>query len=302
MTKPFRMIGAYTALVTPFANDARAVDFEAFERHVQAQIEGGINGLVPCGTTGESPTLSDDEQLEVIARTVKIAKGRVPVVAGAGSNSTHKTIKLARAALDAGADAVMIVMPYYNKPSQEGLYQHVVTVAREIGGAPLVLYNIPPRCVVDLSLETLQRIVDAAPNVVAVKDATGNVLRCQQVVHAMGQALSVMCGDDGLTVAMMACGAQGVISVTSNVLPAEVAELCRLMHAGQLDKARALQMRLLPVHEAMFVEPNPAPAKAALAHLGAMNGALRLPLVTPSASSVARITQALESFRAGAGA
>ncbi|MBI5531517.1 MAG: 4-hydroxy-tetrahydrodipicolinate synthase [Deltaproteobacteria bacterium] len=299
MTKPFHIEGAFTALVTPFAADSESIDFDAFDRLVRDQLQGGIHGLVPCGTTGESPTLSDDEQLEVIRHTVQIAAGRVPVVAGASSNCTHKTVKLAQRALEAGANAVMVVMPYYNKPTQEGLLAHVTTVAKQVGGAPVVLYNIPGRSVVDLSNDTLARAIEACPNICVIKDATGNVLRCQAMVRRFGSALSVMCGDDALTLPMMAVGAKGVISVTSNVLPAAVAEVCNLMHEGRWNEARAAHFRLVPVHDAMFVESNPGPAKATLAHLGKMKLALRLPLVAPSAASRDVVVSAVTRYNEG---
>ena len=296
MNSKLPISGAFTALVTPFTADGAHLDVEAFEALVQAQLDGGIRGLVPCGTTGESPTLSDLEQRDVIARTAKLAKGKVPVIAGTGSNSTSKSVHTSQAALEAGADAVMIVMPYYNKPSQEGLFQHVTTVAREIGGAPVVLYNIPGRSVVDLSTETLARIVDAAPNVVAVKDATGNVVRCQQVVQRFGDALTVMSGDDALTLAMMASGARGVISVTSNLYPDRVVAVCQAMQDGDLALARKRHFALLPVHDVMFIEPNPAPAKAALAHKKRMQLALRLPLAMPSEATRKSVIDTITAY------
>ncbi len=294
-----RMAGAYTALVTPFTDDGSRVDVAALEAHVARQLEQGIDGLVPCGTTGESPTLTEAEQLEVIQRTVKLAKGRVPVVAGAGSNSTAKSIHHAHAALEAGADAVMIVMPYYNKPSQEGMFQHVTSVAREVGGAPVVLYNIPGRSVVDLTTDTLARIVEKAPNVVAVKDATGNILRCQQTLARFGDSIDVMCGDDALTLGMMAVGARGVISVTSNVYPAQLASVCRAAREEEWDEARKLHYALLPVHDAMFVEPNPVPAKAALSHRGAMKATVRLPLTAAQASTRTVVAEAMRRYEQG---
>ncbi len=276
-----RLAGTFTALVTPFTPDGEAVDFAALEALVEAQIAGGVEGLVPCGTTGEAPTLGDDEAQAVIQRVVAAARGRVPVLAGTGSFSTRKTIAASRAAISAGADGVMLVMPYYSKPSQDGMREHVLAVARAIP-APIVLYNIPGRSVVDLSAETTERICAAAPSVVGLKDATGNVLRCQELVRRLGDRLAVLCGDDALTLPMMAAGARGVISVSSNVLPREVSEVTRLVAAGEIARARAQHLALLEVHAAMFAEPNPAPAKAALAALGRMSPAVRLPLVAAS--------------------
>ncbi len=296
MTKTLHMQGAFTALVTPFNEDASRVDFDAFDALVTAQVAAGISGLVPCGTTGEAPTLSEAEQAELVRRCVALVGGRVPVIAGTGSNSTAKTISASQAALEAGADGVMVVMPYYNKPTQEGLFAHVTAVAREISNAPLVLYNIPGRSAVDLSFETLLRIADAAPNLAAVKDATGNVLRCQQVVRKMGDRVSVMCGDDALTLAMMAVGAKGVISVTSNIYPAEVSLVCRLARDGKWDEARRAHFGLLPVHDAMFVEANPGPVKAALAARAKICGVMRLPMAAPTETSCRVVVDALACF------
>ena len=297
MSNTLHIHGAYTALVTPFTPDGSHVDFDTLEALVERQIQLGINGLLPCGTTGESPTLHPDEHLEVIRRTVKIAAGRVPVIAGTGSNATDKTIDTSRAALEAGADGVMIVSPYYKKPSQEGLVRHMTTVAASLDGAPVVLYNIPGRSVVELSVDTIARIAEQASNVVAVKDATGNIVRCQQIRHRLGDRLTVMCGDDGLTVGMMAVGASGVISVTSNVFPGQVAAVCRAAEQGQWSEALKQHMALLPVHETMFIEPNPGPAKVALTHFGLMGQAVRLPLVPPSEQSQRHIVTTVDAFQ-----
>jgi 4-hydroxy-tetrahydrodipicolinate synthase len=275
------LAGTFTALVTPFTPDGEAVDFAALDALVEAQIAGGVSGLVPCGTTGESPTLTDDEQVAVIKRVVAASAKRVPVMAGTGTFSTKKTIAASRAAVAAGADAVMVVMPYYNKPSQDGMREHVLAVARAVS-CPIVLYNIPGRSVVDLGADTTERICEIATNVVGVKDATGNVLRCQELKRRMGDRLTVLSGDDALTLAMMSVGASGVISVTSNVLPREVSEVTRRVQAGDWSGARAVQLGLVELHGLMFAEPNPAPAKAALAAFGKMSPAVRLPLVAAS--------------------
>jgi 4-hydroxy-tetrahydrodipicolinate synthase len=258
--------GTFTALVTPFTADGSEVDVAALDALVDAQIAGGVSGLVPCGTTGESPTLSDEEQVAVIRRVVARARGRVPVVAGTGSFSTKKTIQASKAAKEAGVDGLMVVMPYYNKPSQDGMRAHVVAVAEAVD-LPIILYNIPGRSVVDLAAETTEKICREAPNVVAMKEATGNVLRCQELVHRLGDRLTVLSGDDGLTLPMMAVGARGVISVTSNVFPKQVSAVTTAFLAGKLDEARRAHFALLELHAAMFLEPNPAPAKAALHHL-----------------------------------
>lgn len=284
--------GTFTAIVTPFTPDGDAVDFAALEALVEAQIAGGVSGLVPCGTTGEAPTLTDEEQVQVISRVASLAKGRVPVLAGTGSFSTKKTVAASRAAMAAGADGVMVVMPYYNKPSQEGLRQHVLAIAKAVP-APIVLYNIPGRSVVDLSAETTARICEGAPNVVGLKDATGNVLRCQELKRLLGDRLTVLSGDDGLTVPMMSVGASGVISVTSNVRPREVSEVTRLFLAGDLAGARAKHFALLPLHALLFVEPNPAPAKAALAAAGKMSASVRLPLAPATEGLVKQVLAAI---------
>jgi 4-hydroxy-tetrahydrodipicolinate synthase len=296
--KQLPLSGTFTALVTPFTPDGEAVDFEALDALVEAQIAGGVSGLVPCGTTGESPTLTEAEASAVIQRVVEKARGRVPVLAGTGSFSTKKTIASSRAALAAGADGVMVVMPYYSRPSQDGLREHLLAVARAVSG-PIVLYNVPGRTSVDLSAETTERICAAAPNVVGIKDATGNVVRCQELVRRLGGRLTVLCGDDALTLAMMALGAQGVISVTSNVLPREVSAVTRRFLEGDLAGARAAHLSLLELHGLMFVEPNPAPAKVALAAMGRMSPAVRLPLSPASEATRQRIGEALRRLEAG---
>ena len=288
--------GTFTALVTPFTKGAENIDHEALERLVEAQLAGGVSGLVPCGTTGETPTLSDAEQVEVIERVAKVVAGRVPVLAGAGGNDTSRSILSCQAALKAGADAVMVVMPYYNKPSQAGMVAHVSAVAAAVD-APVVAYNVPGRSVVDLSAEATEQLCAKAPNVVAVKDATGNVARCQELKRRLGERLTVMCGDDALTLGMMACGADGVISVSANVLPAAVSAVTSHIIEGRWLQAREQHLRLLPFHRAMFAEPNPAPCKAALAASGAMLDEVRLPLLAVSAATRERVTSLMNNFQ-----
>jgi 4-hydroxy-tetrahydrodipicolinate synthase len=236
--------------------------------------------------------LTDDEQVKVIKCVVDVTKGRVPVVAGTGSFSTKKTIAASKAALAAGADAVMAVMPYYNKPSQDGMREHVLASAREVS-CPIVLYNIPGRSVVDLSAETTAQICDKAPNVVALKDATGNVLRCQELKRRLGDRLTVLSGDDTLTLAFGSVGASGVISVTSNVKPREVSAVTTALLANDYVRARACHFALVELHNVLFAEPNPGPAKAALASMGRMTDAVRLPLLTASAATKQRVAEAL---------
>jgi 4-hydroxy-tetrahydrodipicolinate synthase len=295
--------GTYTALVTPFNDDGeQSIDFAALERLIESQIAGGVRGLVPCGTTGETPTLTDEEDLAVIERAVKLArreKGRVQVVAGTGSNSTKSAIKASKDAEKMGVDAIMIVTPYYNKPTQQGLFQHYCAIAKSVS-LPVVVYNIPGRSGIDLLPETLKQIAEACPNVVATKEATGNVLRAQTIVQSMGPSMTVLSGDDALTLPMIACGAKGVISVTSNVYPKEVSRATTLALEGRFAEARELHLRLLPVHEAMFVEANPSPAKAALAHRKMMLEVVRPPLVPASASAREKIVRAMETFERSA--
>ncbi|MEM9692627.1 MAG: 4-hydroxy-tetrahydrodipicolinate synthase [Myxococcota bacterium] len=290
--KPIAFSGTFTALVTPFRAGAEEVDFEALHALVEAQIAGGVVGLVPCGTTGETPTLSAEEQLRVIRAVVQVAAGRVPVIAGTGSNHTAASIAASRAALEVGADGVMVMMPYYNKPSPAGMKAHCVAVARAVD-APVVLYNIPGRTVVDLAADTTEAICEAAPNVVALKDATGNVVRCQEVKRRLGDRLAVMSGDDGLVLGMVATGAAGVISVSSNVIPDRVSAVTDELSQGNFAAARSLHLELLPFHRAMFAEPNPAPAKAGLAMRGMMAPDVRLPLVPATDATRATVREEL---------
>jgi 4-hydroxy-tetrahydrodipicolinate synthase len=287
--------GAFTALVTPFDDSADHIDWAAYEKLVASQLDAGISGLVPCGTTGETPTLSDAEQVEVIQKTVALAKGKVPVLAGTGTFSTKKTIQSSRAALEAGADAVMIVMPYYNKPSQAGMIRHVELVAKEIS-APIVLYNIPGRCVVELTVDSTLRILDSCKNVVAVKDASGNVMWLQDLLRRAGNRVTVLSGDDPLTVPMMSVGAQGVISVTSNVVPRPVAEVCADALAGRWAEARQKHLKLYPLHKALFAEPNPQAVKAALAHQGRMKPSVRPPMVEAEKSTKELVARVLTEY------
>ncbi len=302
-TRAISLSGAYTALVTPFHDDAeRTIDYEAFDALVEAQVAGGITGIVPCGTTGESPTLTSEEHRALVERSVARAHGRVQVVAGTGSNSTRETIALSRAADKAGVDAVMVVVPYYNRPTQEGLVEHFVEVAGAVS-CPVVVYNVPGRTGVDLSAEALAQICERAPNVVATKEATGNVLRAQKLLSMLGDRLTVLSGDDALTLPMIAIGARGVISVTSNLLPAAVALVTRLAFEGKWLEARAAHLALLPVHEAMFVEASPAPIKAAMATRPELlsppfvvRDVVRGPLVAASEGARATIATALQTW------
>jgi 4-hydroxy-tetrahydrodipicolinate synthase len=290
-----RVEGAYTALVTPFRNGE--IDEAALRDLVERQIAAGIDGLVPCGTTGESVTLHEGEPERVIRIVVQQARGRVPVVAGAGSNATEKTIGLARHAREAGADGLLLVCPYYNRPNQAGLEAHFRAVLEAVP-MPSILYNVPARTGSDLAADTVERL-SALPQVVAVKEATGNVLRAQEIVRRCGDSVAVLSGDDALTVAMLAVGAVGVISVTSNLAPREVADVCRHWREGRPADALRVHQRLLPLHDALFVEPNPGPVKLALAEAGRIAPEVRLPLVLPSEASREVIRRALAEAGVG---
>lgn len=291
-----RFEGTFTALATPFKDDL-SIDWDALDKLVEGQLAGGVQGIVPCGTTGESPALDHEEQLELVRRCVKLAKGKCIVLAGTGTNATRSTIETSQAAARAGADAVMVVVPYYNKPTQAGLRQHFVDVAAAVE-VPVVVYNIPGRTGSDLATETLARICEAAPNVVAVKEATGNVLRAQEIVRTIGSRIRVLSGDDALTLPMISIGGRGVISVTSNLYPAEVAKTTRLALDGKWDDARREHLALCGVHEAMFVEANPSPIKAALAHHGRMKDVVRGPLARISEPARAKVIAAVTAYEA----
>jgi len=284
MTRP-ALEGCLTALVTPFANGK--VDFAALERLVDWQIERGVDGIVSVGTTGESATLDMDEHARVIAATVKAARGRVPVVAGAGGNATTEALMLTRASEQAGADALLHVTPYYNRPSQEGLYQHFRTIARATK-LPIILYNVPSRTACDLATDTVARLADE-PNVVGIKDATGNLVRGAELVAKVGDRMTILSGDDGTALPLYAIGGRGVISVVSNVAPREMSEMWDAAHAGDWPRARALHYKLRALMQMLFVEPSPAPTKAALSLLGRCTPDVRLPLVAASEKLVGEL-------------
>lgn len=292
-----KLAGAFTALVTPFRPDG-SVDDAALDKLVDLQLAGGIAGVVPCGTTGESPTLDDEEHIGVIARVAKRAKGKAVVVGGTGSNSTREAIALSKRAVDVGVDAVMIVMPYYNKPTQAGLVEHCVSVARAVESTPVVLYNVPGRTASDLLPDSVDAITRAASNVVAIKEATGNVLRAQELHRRLGDRLTILSGDDALTLGMMVCGAKGVISVTSNVFPKQVQAVCDLANAGRWDEAKRAHLALLPVHDVMFVESNPGPVKAALVDAGHLAPFVRPPLSFPGEATRAKVREVVGAYRA----
>src|SRR5215471_18283097 len=276
MTAKTSFRGSFTALVTPFSKDG-ALDEKAFRALVAWQIAEGTNGLVPVGTTGESPTLSHDEHKQVVEWCIAEARGRVPVIAGAGSNSTREAIDLAQHAQDCGADAVLVVTPYYNKPTQEGLYQHFKAVNDAVG-IPIIIYNIPSRSVIDMSVDTMKRLFDLK-NIAGVKDATANVVRVSQQRAAIGTDFNQLSGEDATALGFMAHGGHGCISVTSNVAPRLCAEFQDACLKGDYDAALKLHDKLMPLHTALFIETNPAPAKFALSVLGKCAETVRLPLV-----------------------
>lgn len=289
MTKKAAFSGSITALVTPFKGDA--VDEAAFRALVDWQIASGTNGLVPVGTTGESPTLSHEEHRLVVKACVVEARGRVPVIAGAGSNNTLEAIELARHAEAAGADGVLVVTPYYNRPSQEGLYAHFKAINDAIG-LPILIYNIPPRSVIDMSVDTMCRLFELK-NIAGVKDATGNLARTAVQRQRLGPDFIQLSGEDMTALGVMAHGGDGCISVTSNVAPRLCADLQAACRAGDYRRALAAQDRLTPLHSAMFVEPNPACPKYALARLGRMAADVRLPMVPASPAAQAVVTAAM---------
>lgn len=278
--------GSFTALVTPFKNGA--LDEAGLRALVSWQIEQGSHGLVPVGTTGESPTLSHDEHNKVTEWVIEEAKGRVPVIAGAGSNSTREAVALAKHAEKAGADAVLVVTPYYNKPTQEGMYHHFKAVNDAIG-IPIFIYNIPPRSVVDLSVETMTRLFELK-NIAGVKDATANLARVSQQRHAMGPDFIQLSGEDMTALAYMAAGGHGCISVVANVAPKQCADLMTAVLKGDYAGALKIQDRLTPLHDAIFKEPGLAGAKHGLKLLGRLDEEVRLPLVpvTPPTGKVIR--------------
>ena len=289
MTAKTSFRGSFTALVTPFKNGS--VDQEAFRALVEWQIEEGTNGLVPVGTTGESPTLSHDEHKQVVEWCIGQARKRVPVIAGAGSNSTREAIELAQHAERAGADAVLVVTPYYNKPTQEGLYQHYKAINDAIG-IPIIIYNIPARSVIDMSVETMARLFELK-NIAGVKDATANMTRVSQQRAAMGPDFNQLSGEDITALGFMAHGGHGCISVTSNVAPRLCTEFQAACLRGDFTTALTLQDKLAPLHINLFIETSPAPIKYALSLIGKCANTVRLPMVPASEKAQAAVRQAM---------
>jgi 4-hydroxy-tetrahydrodipicolinate synthase len=284
MTSTFRPIrGSIPALVTPMREDG-AVDYVALRRLIDWHIAEGTDCISVVGTTGESPTVTVEEHCEIIRVTVEQAAGRVPVMAGCGANSTAEAIELARFAKKVGADCQLQVVPYYNKPTQEGQYQHFRSIAEATGDLPIILYNVPGRSVADMAHDTVLRLAQV-PGIVGIKEATGNIERAQWLIRQAPAGFSIYSGDDPTAVALMLLGGHGNISVTANVAPRLMHELCMAAIAGDVARARAIQMQLLPVHKALFVEANPIPVKWAMARMGLIGPALRLPL-TPLSTAL----------------
>lgn len=282
--------GTYTAIVTPFRNGA--VDYGALEKLVKLQIKGGVEGVVPVGTTGESPTVSFEEHIEIIRRTVKAAAGKVKVMAGTGGNSTSEAIYLTKAAEEAGADGSLQVAPYYNKPTQEGLFQHFHAIARATK-LPIVLYSIPGRCGIEIAVETVHRLAQDSVNIVGIKEAGGNPDRVSQLRAALGDKFDILSGDDSLTLPFMSVGADGVVSVASNIIPKEVSQMVRAFRAGKADAARKVHHKFYAIFKDLFIESNPVPVKTALSMMGLCEEECRLPLVGLASKNRDRLEQTL---------
>ena len=284
--------GCGTALVTPFRRDL-SLDEETLRRLVRRQVDAGINFLVPCGTTGESPTLTRAEHLRVVEIAIQEAHGRVPVLAGAGGYNTREVIELAKEIEQLGADAILSVTPYYNKPTQEGLYQHYQAIASAIR-LPIVVYSVQGRTGVNVEPATLARLAQIE-NIVGVKEASGNIAQLVNILHEVPARFNVLSGDDAITIPLMALGGRGVISVVSNEIPGEMTELAQCCLRGDFEGARRIQARYLPLMNANFVESNPIPVKAAMGLLGLLDPVHRLPMCPPSAANLAKIEKALEA-------
>src|SRR5438105_10387785 len=285
--------GTFTAVVTPFRNGD--VDFAGFEKLVEAQIAAGITGLVAVGTTGESPTWTHDEKHEVIQRAIRISKGRCKVIVGAGTNSTRDSIEATKFAEKAGADGALMVAPYYNKPSQEGLFRHFKAIA-DSTSLPIMLYNIPGRCSVDIAADTVVRLAETCRNIVSIKEASGSVERVGELRRRLPKEFTILSGDDSLILPFMAVGAVGIVSVASNLFPEQVCALVRACESGDYASAERLHRKMFSLFKDLFIEPNPVPAKTALGWRGAMSAEVRLPLCEMSEANQTRLRKTLEAF------
>lgn len=282
MEHDLKFTGTYTAIVTPFKDGK--IDEAALERLIKAQVKAGVDGIVPVGTTGESPTLDYQEHIQVIEAAVEFADRKIKVLAGTGGNSTSEAIYLTKAAEEAGADGSLQVAPYYNKPTQEGLFQHFHAIARATK-LPVMLYSIPGRCGIEIAVETVVRLAHDSVNIIGIKEAGGSADRVSQLRAALGPRFTIMCGDDSLTLPFMSVGAHGVISVASNVIPKEVAHMVQAFAMGKIEVAQKLHHKFYPLFKDLFIETNPIPVKAALAMMGQIEEEYRLPLVPMSAKN-----------------
>ena len=285
--------GTFTALVTPFRDGG--IDTSAFEKLIEAQIAAGITGIVAVGTTGESPTLSHEEREQVIRLAVATANKRGQVLAGTGSNATHHAVADTKAAEKLGVDGALLVAPYYNKPSQEGLFRHFKMVA-DATSLPIMLYNIPGRCGVDIAPDTVARLAKECRNIVSIKEASGSVERVSELRARLPESFTILSGDDSLTLPFMSVGAVGVVSVASNLFPAEICALVHAYQSGDVKSAENLHRKLFPLFKDLFIEPNPVPVKTALGWRGAMSGECRLPLCEMSEANQARLRKSLAEF------
>ena len=293
MTMKFDWVrGCATALVTPFKSDG-AIDEERLRVLVDRQIKGGVRLLVPCGTTGESATMTEDEDAQVIGLTIEVAKGRARVIAGAGSNSTASAIEYSKRARDLGADAVLQVAPWYNKPTQEGLYAHFRAIAEAVPEMPIMLYNVPGRTSSNIAAQTTLRLARDCENIVAIKEASGNLTQIMEILRERPANFSVLSGDDAVTLPLIALGAEGIVSVASNEVPELMSQMANLALEGKWDDARHMHFRLLPLMEVNFIESSPGPVKAALTMMGFLEENFRLPLVPIQEKSRKRIREVL---------
>ena len=283
--------GSFVALVTPFKDD-ESLDESKLKELLEFQIEGGTDGIVPCGTTGESPVLSDEEHNRVVELAVQTVNGRLPVIAGTGSNSTTRTLHATEHAKAAGADGVLIVTPYYNKPTQNGLYAHYMKIADSVD-IPIIIYNVPGRCGTDILSVTVARLAEH-PNIVGLKEATGDLKRASEVISMCPYDFVVLSGDDVNTLPILSVGGKGVISVVANVDPAPIAELCGAFKAGNVELARKLHYETMPLAVDLFIETNPIPSKTALMLMGKLNGKMRLPLVPMTSVNLEQLRRTLE--------
>ncbi|MEO0116714.1 MAG: 4-hydroxy-tetrahydrodipicolinate synthase [candidate division WOR-3 bacterium] len=285
--------GSFTALVTPFQNGE--VDLAGLRRNIEFQLANDTAGLVPCGTTGESPTLSFEEWEMVIRTTVESVQGRIPVIAGTGTNDTKKTIKLTERAKELGCDGCLVVCPYYNKPTQEGLYRHFAEIAQSVD-IPIIIYNIPSRTGVNILPKTIEKLVKEFNNIIGIKEASGNLDQVSEILVRCGERISILSGDDALTLPILSVGGQGVISVISNILPKAMADLVKSYLKGDIKGARELHQKLFPLMKVLFIETNPIPIKTAMNLLKMPSGDLRPPLYPPNEETLNQIKRELENY------